>query len=306
MKHKLGHWAWIQCVGLQLVSVPPGSLSASSGSTSTRRSARRWRRPASRATPACTPGDEGPLAAFELDLAGDEPGSPRRGCGCGRRVPPPPTARGALGEALSPDECPGGLRRGSWRRRPARPPSPGSSACRADGRSIPAILGLNRTLTASARSRASSASPARCPRSRRGAPPAARRPRGRRRPAGVSQAVFDEVLAALAEGVIATDARARAVRKRDRLADPAHARDGLRGQAARPGVLPRGPPERQSRATIPPTGPSRRAAPCPSSATRRSRWRAAESGAHRLDGARLLRPDAKPAASSSSSATPTR
>jgi two-component system, cell cycle sensor histidine kinase and response regulator CckA len=199
MKHKAGNWVWVQCTGLQMVS-PNGELERVLGihidATERKEVEESGLAADSRL---CSLVDEGLLAAFELDFQGG-------GCWFSEAwlrlmggIPAPADGALALTEAMGPQECPGGFE--AW----VLAQAPGQTAFSkvvqlrtADGQSVSVLLGLNRTLT---RKRAlvrvvgfACPLPGEAP----GAPPA---------PGGVPSAIFDEVLSALAEGVIATDAR---------------------------------------------------------------------------------------------------
>jgi PAS domain S-box-containing protein len=210
MKHKLGHWAWIQCVGLQLVSTS-GELERVVGihvDATERKDTEEMGLASDARLHALA--DEGSLAAFELDFEEETSwfsGAWLRLLG---GVPSPSSGAGALADALPPEECPGGLNQ--WLLAQAPGQSSFSRVVRlrtADGKSVPAILGINRTLTrkrtlervvgfAFAISDVGTAVPfeTSSPKAPSGAglDPAAR-------------VIFDEVFSALSEGVIATDGR---------------------------------------------------------------------------------------------------
>jgi two-component system cell cycle sensor histidine kinase/response regulator CckA len=210
MKHRLGHWAWIQCVGLQLVSTS-GELERVLGIhvDATERKDTEETGLASDARLHAL-ADEGSLAAFELDFEGETSwfsGAWLRLLG---GVATPANGPAALADALPPEECKGGLKQ--WLLAQAPGQSSFSWVVRLrtnDGKSVPAILGINRTLTrkrtlsrvvgfAFAISDVGTAIPFELSKPRApddpGMDPSAR-------------AIFDEVLSVLAEGVIATDAR---------------------------------------------------------------------------------------------------
>ena len=210
MKHKLGHWVWIQCVGLQLVSTA-GELERVVGihiDATERKDSEEMGLASDARLHALS--DEGSLAAFELDFEDETSwfsGAWLRLLG---GVAAPASGSAALSDALQPEECPGGLE--AWLLAQA----PGQSSFSrvvnlrtTDGKSVPAILGINRTLTrkrtlarvvgfAFAISDVGTAIPF--------------EPAGPAAPSAAvldesARAIFDEVLSALSEGVIATDAR---------------------------------------------------------------------------------------------------
>ena len=199
MKHKAGNWVWIQCTGLQMVS-PAGELERVIGihiDATERKEIEETGLVADSRLHSLV--DEGSLAAFELDFQGG-------GCWFSEAwlrlmggIPAPADGALALTEALGPEQCPGGFEAWVVAKAPGQPAFSKVVQLRtADGRTVAALLGLNRTLT---RKRALSrvvgfACP--LPEEGSGAPAAA---------GGVGSAVFDEVLSALSEGVIATDAR---------------------------------------------------------------------------------------------------
>jgi two-component system, cell cycle sensor histidine kinase and response regulator CckA len=209
MKHKMGHWAWVQCVGLQIVS-PAGELERVIG-IHIDASERKEMEEAVMASDSRLAGlaEEGSLAAFEVDFQGGPSWFSEAWLRLLGGVASPANGPAALTDALPPDECPDGLE--PWLLSQA----PGQSSFTrvlqlrgSDGRTHPAILGLNRTIS---RKRvlerivgfacplpdgatAGQASPA-------PAPAADQAAQG-----GLPRAIVDEILSALAEGVIATDA----------------------------------------------------------------------------------------------------
>ena len=204
MKHKLGHWAWIQCVGLQLVS-PSGELERVIGIhlDATERKELEEVGMASDARLRAL-ADEGLLAAFELDFAGGGPWFSEAWLRLVGGVASPANGLSALADALPPDECQGGVE--AWLLTQA----PGQSSFsrtvqlrRSDGKSFPAILGIHRTLTRK-RTLAHVVGFA-CPLPEDAAADSKKGPAVAAADPGV-KAILDEVLAALAEGVIATDA----------------------------------------------------------------------------------------------------
>jgi two-component system, cell cycle sensor histidine kinase and response regulator CckA len=208
MKHKLGHWAWIQCAGLQMVSTW-GDLERVIGIhiDATERKEIEESALASEARLRAV-SDEGTLAAFELDFIGKTSWFSDGWLRLFGGTSAPADGPAALAGALPPEECPGGVE--AW----ILAQAPGQSAfSRAlqlrgkDGRPVAALISLNRTLTrkrtlarvvgfacqipeGQAADSAPSA-PAPAPsESAQKAPP---------------QGIFEEILAALSEGVIATD-----------------------------------------------------------------------------------------------------
>jgi PAS domain S-box-containing protein len=214
MRHKLGHWAWIQCVGLQIVS-PSGELERVIGihvDASERKEAEETAiagdsRLASLA-------DEGSLAAFDVDFLGGESWFSEAWVRLLGGAASPANGPATLKEALPPEEFPDGLEAWLLSQAPGQPPLTRVVRLRgADGRSCPAIVGLSPTISRKRvlervvgfacpipeESAAGGAVPARL-----AAAPA---------PAegGLPPAVVDEILSALAEAVIATDAQGRVI-----------------------------------------------------------------------------------------------
>ena len=208
MKHKLGHWAWIQCVGLQLVSTA-GELERVIGIhlDATERKELEEVGVASDARLRAL-ADEGSLAAFELDFSGGGAWFSEAWLRLVGGVATPANGLAALADALPPDECAGGLE--AWLQAQA----PGQSSFsrtvqlrRNDGKSFQAILGIHRTLTRK-RTLAHVVGFA-CPMPEatgaEASPSAGKEPAGTA-PDTATKALLNEVLSALAEGVIATDA----------------------------------------------------------------------------------------------------
>ncbi len=209
MRHKLGHWAWIHCVGLQLVSTS-GELERVVGihidSTERKELEESGLASDSRLSALA---EEGSLAAFELDFEREAwwfSGAWLRLMG---GVASPANGPAALSDALTPEECPEGLE--AWLLAQAPGQASFSRVVRlrtADGKTIQAMLGLNRTLTRKKTLARvvgyafalpdDGAAPAPAPSARSTADAAIDR---------TAMAIFDEVLAALSEAVIATDAR---------------------------------------------------------------------------------------------------
>ena len=250
MKHKLGHWAWIQCVGLQLVSTS-GELERVIGIhlDATERKELEEVGVASDARLRAL-ADEGSLAAFELDFAGGAPWFSEAWLRLVGGLASPVNGLAALCDALPPDECAGGVE--AWLLAQA----PGQSSFsrivqlrRTDGKSFPAVIGIHRTLTRK-RSLAHVVGfacplPEDAPAAVAGAPKA---PAAAADPS--TRALLDEVLSALAEGVVATDAGGSVLLGQpDRLPPPSpDVRERHRpplGPGVRPGEPPDGQGERQ-------------------------------------------------------------
>ena len=210
MKHKLGHWAWIQCVGLQMVS-EWGDLERVIGIhiDATERKELEESAVASDARLRAL-SDDGALAAFELNFVEKTSWFSDAWLRLLGTAPAPENGPGALAETFAPEECPAGIE--AWLLEKAPGQSSFSQIVRLrtkDGRGFPALLSINRSL---ARKRTlarvvgfvcpipevgpAEAAPA-------PEPPAPFEAAERKH----SQAIFEEVLATLAEGVIATDAK---------------------------------------------------------------------------------------------------
>ncbi|HXQ80536.1 MAG TPA: ATP-binding protein [Opitutaceae bacterium] len=209
MKHKLGHWAWIQCVGLQMVS-PWGDLERVIG-IHIDASERKDLEESALASDARlrSLSDEGSLAAFELDFTARTSWFSDAWLRMLGGTPAPEDGPATLAGAFPPEEFPGGIEAWLLHQEPGQSSFSKPVRLRGkDGRAIPALLSLNRTLT---RKRTlarvvgfvcpipegDSADAAPAP----AAPAPAETP-----PKAPAQGLFDEVLATLSEGVIATDA----------------------------------------------------------------------------------------------------
>ena len=110
MKHKLGHWAWIQCVGLQMVS-PWGDLERVIGIhiDATERKELEEAAVASDARLHAL-ADDGVAGRVRAGLRRQDVLVLRRVAAAARRtVPAPENGPGALAEALPPEECPAGI-----------------------------------------------------------------------------------------------------------------------------------------------------------------------------------------------------
>ncbi|MGA7724615.1 MAG: ATP-binding protein [Opitutaceae bacterium] len=210
MKHRLGHWAWIHCIGLQLVN-SSGEFERVLGIhiDATERKDTEEAAIASEGRLRALV-DEGSLAAFEIDFSGESSWFSEAWLRLVGGVPEPANGPAALSDVLSPEECPGGVE--AWLLAQA----PGQSSFARivhlrpkAGQPITALLGITRTLT---RKRTlarvvgfacSLPEGAEAPQTLPQNPaPAAGAPSD---PA--NKAVFDEVLSAVAEGVIATDSQ---------------------------------------------------------------------------------------------------
>jgi PAS domain S-box-containing protein len=210
MKHRLGHWIWIHCVGLQLVR-DSGELDRVIG-INMDATERKEVEEAGMAGDARLHAiaDEGPLAAFELDFTA---GTSWFSEGWERivgAIQAPASGPDELERALGADECPDGFR--AWVLLQASGTPSFSKIVRlhtSDGRSIPALLGVNRSMT---RKRAlSSVTGFACPLPGDGGAPAApapQQPAAQASP-GLPQPLFNEMLSALSEGVIAADAEGK-------------------------------------------------------------------------------------------------
>jgi two-component system cell cycle sensor histidine kinase/response regulator CckA len=207
MKHKDGHWAWIQCVGLQIVSTA-GELERVIGihiDASERKELEEEVMASDFRLASLS--DEGPLAAFEIDFVGGASWFSGAWTKLLGGEPAPASGAAALGAALPADECPDGVEAWLLAQDPGHASFTRVVRLRGAGdRSVPAIIGINRTL--SRKRLLERAVGFACPLpegSEAGAPaPVAAAPEAA--PGGISRAVVDEILAALAEGVIATDA----------------------------------------------------------------------------------------------------
>ncbi len=202
MKHRQGHWAWIQCVGLQIVSTG-GELERVLGihvDATERKEVEEASVVGDGRLRALA--DEGSLAAFELDLQAGTSWFSEAWLRLLGGASSPENGTAALSDALPADECAGGPE--AW----ILAQAPGQSAFSrvlnlrtSDGRTVPALLGINRTVN---RKRTLSRVVGyACP-----LPEAPAAPTDSRAPMGIGEAsgVLGDVLAALAEGVIAIDA----------------------------------------------------------------------------------------------------
>ena len=209
MRHKQGHWSWIQCVGLQIVS-PSCELERVIGIHIDATERKEIEEAAvlndSRLHALA---DDGALAAFEIDFVDESSWFSEAWLRLVGGVASPANGAAALSDALPPEECPGGAAAWLSGQAPGQTSFSRTVHLRTqDGRTVPAILGINRTLT---RKRTlarivgfayplpdGSAEPAAAARATEDAA-AVLDP--------LSRDLFYEVLGSLAEGVIATDAR---------------------------------------------------------------------------------------------------
>ena len=235
MRHKLGHWSWIQCVGLQMVSTA-GELERVIGihiDATERKEVEEVGLASDSRLHALA--DEGSLAAFELDFAGETSWFSEAWLRLVGGVAVPSNGPAALADALSPDECEGGLEPWLLGQAPGQASFSRIVHLRTqDGRTVTAILGINRTLNRK-RTLARVVGFA-YPLPDGAALEATAQAKPREAAAGgmepLVRALFDEVLAALAESVIATDEKGTVL-----FSNAAAARvlgstvDGLTGQA---------------------------------------------------------------------------
>jgi len=209
MKHKDGHWAWIQCVGLQMVSTA-GELERVIGihiDASERKELEEEVMASDFRLVSLA--DEGPLAAFEIDFIGGASWFSEAWTRLLGGESAPASGSAALAAALPPDECPDGVEAWLLAQGPGQASFTRVVRLRvADGRSIPAILGIQRTIS---RKRVlERAVGFACPLpegSKAGTPePAPAQAAPAAASGGLPGAVVNEILSALAEAVIATDA----------------------------------------------------------------------------------------------------
>ncbi len=209
MKHKLGHWAWIQCVGLQMVS-SWGDLERVIGIhiDATERK---------ELEEAALAGDarlralaqEGPLAAFELDFTTKTSWFSDAWLRLVGAAHAPEDGAAALAEAFPPEDCPEGIE--AWLLAQAPGQAAFTQAVRLrtkDGPPFAALISLNRTLTRKRTLARIVGFACPMPESRPAEPapsPAAPAP-AEAAPGAPSHGIYEEILATLSEGVIATDA----------------------------------------------------------------------------------------------------
>ena len=206
MKHKAGHWAWVHCVGLQLVN-SAGELERVIGihvDATERKETEESAIAGESRLMALT--DDGSLAAFEVDYAGESSwfsGAWLRLLG---GLPEPSNGPAALTDAFSPEECPEGVEAWLLSQAPGQSSFSRTVHLRTrDNRSVPCLLGITRTVTRKrtlsrvvgfAHPLADASAPAPIPAQKEVAPQA--------QPPANSD-VLEEILATIAEGVIATD-----------------------------------------------------------------------------------------------------
>ncbi len=208
MRHKAGHWAWIHCVGLQLVNTS-GELERVIGIHIDATERKETEEAAiAGETRLQALADEGALAAFEVDYAGEASWFSEAWLRLLGGVPSPSNGPAALKDAFSPEDCPEGVEAWLLGQAPGQSSFTRTVRLRSqDGRTTTCLLGVTRTVT---RKRTLSRVVGfACPLSESTTPsqpvaPAERAPSPEpRRSAG--NEMFEEVLAAIAEGVIATD-----------------------------------------------------------------------------------------------------
>ena len=210
MKHRLGHWIWIHCVGVQLVSesVELERVVGIHIDATERKEVEEAGLASDERLRAIA--DDGSLAAFELDFAAGTSWFSDawvRLLGAGKA---PSEGPAALEKALGAEECPDGIEAWVVKQAPGHPTFIRLVNLHgADGRPVAAVISINRTLT---RKRVlSSVTGFACPLPEGGAPaeaPAGPKPAAEAAPA-VSQALFSEMLSALSEGVIVADAQGK-------------------------------------------------------------------------------------------------
>jgi PAS domain S-box-containing protein len=198
MKHKAGNWVWIQCAGVQLVSAA-GELERVIGihidATERKETEETALAGESRLR---SLSDEGSLAAFEVDFQGGASWFSE----AWQRLMGGAPADGAhaLAEALGPEECPDGFEAWLLSQEPGKASFSRALRLRSgDGRSVSALLGLNRTLTRKKTLARVSGFVCTLPEDAAAAQAKAGAP--------AQPALFDELLSALSEAVIAVDAR---------------------------------------------------------------------------------------------------
>jgi two-component system cell cycle sensor histidine kinase/response regulator CckA len=210
MRHKAGHWSWIQCVGLQMVSTA-GELERVIGihiDATERKEVEEAGIASDSRLHALV--DEGSLAAFELDFSGETSWFSEAWLRLVGGVGSPSNGPAALADVMPAGECPGGVEPWLLSQAPGQASFSRIVNLRTqDGRTVPAILGINRTLTRKRTLARVTGFAYPLPDST--SAEASSQPKAREASAGdvdpMLRALFDEVLAALAEGVIATDAK---------------------------------------------------------------------------------------------------
>ena len=210
MKHKLGHWAWIQCAGLQIVS-QWGDLERVIGIhiDATERKELEESAVASDAR-LQELANEGTLAAFELNFIEKTSWFSDAWLRLMGAAPAPENGPGALAEAFAPEVCPDGIEALFMEEAPGQAAFTKTVRLRTKGgQMVNALLSIHRSLT---RKRTLArvvgfacpipeAAPAEAPPAPEAPAPTELAERGH--PRGLT----DELLATLSEGVIATDAK---------------------------------------------------------------------------------------------------
>jgi PAS domain S-box-containing protein len=212
MKHRLGNWVWIQCVGLQLVN-EAGELERVIGiniDATERKEVEESGLLSDARLHAIA--DDGILAAFELDFVAKKNWFSEAWIRLLGGTASPEDGAAILSKALGATECPAGFEAWCMAHDPGLPSFTRVTQLTAsDGRQVPALVGVSRTLT---RKRALASVVGFAVPMPMGseapfpvvpvAPPVESTP-------GVSPALFAELLSALSEGVIATDAEGKVV-----------------------------------------------------------------------------------------------
>jgi PAS domain S-box-containing protein len=209
MKHKLGHWVWIQCVGLQLVSAT-GELERVVGihiDVSERKEGEESGLVSDARLRALA--DEGELAAFELNFTGLSSWFSDAWKRLFGTDPASPEGVNALNEALGPEECPAGFETWVMAQAPGQPSFQRVVTLHtASGKIQPALMGFNRSITR--KKVLSSVVGFACPLPANASAvetPAA--PEAPKAAPDATGALYREALAALSEGVIAADNNGR-------------------------------------------------------------------------------------------------
>ena len=208
MRHKAGHWAWIHCVGLQLVN-PSGELERVLGinvDATERKESEEVAIASESRLHALV--DEGSLAAFEVDFTDESSWFSEAWLRLVGGLPEPANGPAALSDVFTPEECPEGVEAWLLSQAPGQSTFTRMMHLRSkDGRSIPSLLGITRTVT---RKRTLSRVVGfACPvADTLPAPPVqSPKPPPEEGIAAPIRAVFEDVLSCLAEGVIATDGK---------------------------------------------------------------------------------------------------
>jgi len=204
MRHRQGHWVWIQCVGLQMASAT-GELERVLGihlDASERKEVEEELAASDGRLRALA--DDGPLAAFEIDFTGGPSWFSEAWLRLVGGVGAPASGPDALADVLPPDEG-GGLDEWLLNQAPGQAAFARTLDLRAaDGRIVPAAVGFHRTLNRKRLLERVVGYAVPLPEDP--APGAPARPTPAVPLDPVFRALFDESLNALSEGVIATDA----------------------------------------------------------------------------------------------------